>query len=144
MSLLLNMLSRLVITFLPRSKRLLISWLQSPSAVILEPPKIKSATVSTVFSSIYDLGSAKQIPLCKMRKAVVSTKWRDWILCQVQGNLCFFECSGQGSYVFNAQEWAASDRVCREILHKEIPCNSEVFLLAALFLLAQHRNFFAK
>ena len=48
MSLLLNMLSRLVITFLPRSKRLLISWLQSPSAVTLEPRKIKSATVSTV------------------------------------------------------------------------------------------------
>jgi len=46
MSLLFNMLSRLVITFLPRSKRLLISWLQSPSAVILEPRKIKSATVS--------------------------------------------------------------------------------------------------
>ena len=44
MSLLFNMLSRLVITFLPRSKRLLISWLQSPSAVILEPPKIKSDT----------------------------------------------------------------------------------------------------
>ena len=52
MSLLLNMLSRLVITFLPRSKRLLISWLQSPSAVILEPRKIKSATVSTVSPSI--------------------------------------------------------------------------------------------
>ena len=52
MSLLLNMLSRLVITFLPRSKRLLISLLQSPSAVILEPPKIKSATVSTVSPSI--------------------------------------------------------------------------------------------
>ena len=52
MSLLLNMLSRLVITFLPRSKRLLISWLQSPSAVILEPPKIKSHTVSTVSPSI--------------------------------------------------------------------------------------------
>ena len=46
MSLLLNMLSRLVITFLPRSNCLLISWLQSPSAVILEPPKIKSDTVS--------------------------------------------------------------------------------------------------
>ena len=45
MSLLFNMLSRLVIAFLPRSKLLLISWLQSPSAVILEPPKIKSATV---------------------------------------------------------------------------------------------------
>ena len=53
MSLLLNMLSRLVITFLPRSKCLLISWLQSPSAVILEPPKIKSHTVSTVFPSIF-------------------------------------------------------------------------------------------
>ena len=52
MSLLFNMLSRLVITFLPRSKRLLISWLQSPSAVILEPRKIKSATVSTVSPSI--------------------------------------------------------------------------------------------
>ena len=52
MSLLFNMLSRLVITFLSRSKRLLISWLQSPSAVILEPPKIKSATVSTVSPSI--------------------------------------------------------------------------------------------
>ena len=48
MSLLLNMLSRLVIAFLPRSKRLLISWLQSPSSVILEPKKIKSDTVSTV------------------------------------------------------------------------------------------------
>ena len=52
-SLLLNMLSRLVITFLPRNKRLLISWLQSPSAVILEPPpKIKSATFPTVSPSI--------------------------------------------------------------------------------------------
>ena len=52
MSLLWNMLSRLVITFLPRSKRFLISWLQSQSAVILEPPKIKSDTVSTVSPSI--------------------------------------------------------------------------------------------
>jgi len=52
MSLLFNMLSRLVITFLPRSKHLLISWLQSPSTVILEPPKIKSLTVSTVALSI--------------------------------------------------------------------------------------------
>ena len=53
MSLLFNMLSRLVITFLPRSKHLLISWLQSPSAVILEPQKIKSATVATVSPSIH-------------------------------------------------------------------------------------------
>ena len=52
MCLLLNMLSRLVITFLPRSKRLLISWLQSPSVVILDPQKIKSDTVPTVSPSI--------------------------------------------------------------------------------------------
>ena len=52
MSLLFNMLSKLVITFLPRSKRHLISGLQSPSAVILEPPKIKSVTISTVSPSI--------------------------------------------------------------------------------------------
>ena len=52
MSLLFNMLSRLVTAFLPRSKCLLISWLQSPSAVILEPPKIKSVTVSIVSPSI--------------------------------------------------------------------------------------------
>ena len=51
-SLLFNMLPRFVIAFLPRSKRLLISWLQSPSAVILEPPNIKSVTVSTVYPSI--------------------------------------------------------------------------------------------
>ena len=50
-SLLFNMLSRLVISFLPRSKRLLISWLQLPSAVILEPKKIKSDTVSTVMAN---------------------------------------------------------------------------------------------
>ena len=52
MFLLFNMLSRLVITFLPRSKRLLIPWLQSPSAVILEPKKIKSVTISIVSPSI--------------------------------------------------------------------------------------------
>ena len=52
MSLLFHMLSRLVITFLPRSNRLLSSWLQSPSAVILEPRKIKSDTVSTVSLSV--------------------------------------------------------------------------------------------
>ena len=52
MSLLFNTLSRLIIAFLPRSKHLLISWLQSPSAVIVEPPKMKSDTVSTVSPSI--------------------------------------------------------------------------------------------
>ena len=54
MSLLFNILSRLDITFLPRSKHLLISWLQSPSVLILEPNKIKLATVSTVSPSICD------------------------------------------------------------------------------------------
>ena len=52
MSLLFNILSRLVIAFLPKSRHLLISWLQSPSAVILEPEKVKSAAVSTVSPSI--------------------------------------------------------------------------------------------
>ena len=59
-SLLFNMLSRLVITFLPRSKYLLISWLQSPSAVILEPRKIKSDTVSTV--SPWNMKQCDQMP----------------------------------------------------------------------------------
>ena len=58
MSLLFNMLSMLVITFLPRSKCLLISWLLSPSAVILEPPKIKSDIVSTVSPSICQPGTS--------------------------------------------------------------------------------------
>ena len=53
MSLLYNVVSRFAITFVPRSKRLLISWLQSPSAVILEPKKIKSVTVSIVSTPIY-------------------------------------------------------------------------------------------
>ena len=65
MSLLLNMLSRLVITFLPRSKHLFISWLQSPSAVILEPRKIKSATVSTV--SLISYYNIVEFPVLYMR-----------------------------------------------------------------------------
>ena len=66
MSLLLNMLSRLVITFLPRSKHLLISWLKLPSAVILEPRKIKSATVSTVSPSIsHEVMGLDVLGLCK-------------------------------------------------------------------------------
>ena len=55
MSLLLNMLSRLVIVFLPRNKRLLISWLQSPSAVILEPQKMKSVTVTVSLSICHEV-----------------------------------------------------------------------------------------
>ena len=62
MSLLFNMLSRLVMTFLPRNKRLLILWLQSPSAVILESRKIKSATVSTVSPSICHAVMGRYLP----------------------------------------------------------------------------------
>ena len=65
LSLLFNMLSSSVITFLPRSKHLLISWLKSPSAVIMEPPKIKSVTVSIVFPSIF-----KQIFKCQQMRGV--------------------------------------------------------------------------
>ena len=66
MSLLFNMLSRLVITFLPRSKRLLISWLQSPSAVILEPPKINSLTVSVSMPRNKSSQKGKRFILCKL------------------------------------------------------------------------------
>ena len=62
LSLLLNMLSRLVITFLPRSKRLLISWLQSPSAVILEPNKIKSLTLFPLFPHLFPMKGWDQMP----------------------------------------------------------------------------------
>ena len=64
MSLLFNMLSRLVITFLPRSKQLLISWLQSPSAVMLEPRKLKSATVFTVSPSIFHVVMGSDAMIC--------------------------------------------------------------------------------
>ena len=79
MSLLFNMLSMLVITFLPRSKHLLISWLQSPSAGILEPPKIKSATVPTVSPSSggFPGGSAvKNLPAMQTIQ-VQSLDWED-------------------------------------------------------------------
>ena len=75
MSLLFNMLSRLVITFLPRSKLLLISWLQSPSAVILEPQKIKSAIVSTVSPSIcHERDGNTRPPDLPLKKSVCRTR----------------------------------------------------------------------
>ena len=77
MSLLFNILSRFVITFLPRSKRLLISWLQSPSAVILEPPKLMSATVSTVSPACH-----VALP-CGMRDLKFSDQ--RWNPCCLQG-----------------------------------------------------------
>jgi len=82
MSLLFNMLSRLVIAFLPRSKRFLISWLQSPSAVILEPQKIKYVTVSTFSTSIY-----REV----MRSVtIILVFWMfDWLNLFVE---CFIEC----------------------------------------------------
>ena len=65
MSLLFNMLSRLIITFLPRSKHLLISWLQSPSAVILRPRKVNSATVSPLFAlNLLAAAAAKSLQSC--------------------------------------------------------------------------------
>ena len=75
MSLLLNMLPRLVITFLPRSKHLLISWLQSPSAVILETPKIKSDTVSTVSPRRSNQSILKEIsPGCSLEGLMLKLK----------------------------------------------------------------------
>ena len=91
MSLLFNMLSRLVITFLPRNKHLLISWLQSPSAVILEPPKIKSATVSTVSPSIcHEVMGPDAGVTCKYFKRSASEGSVSWF-CWWQGRpgLCY-------------------------------------------------------
>ena len=85
MSLLFNMLSRLVITFLPRSKHLVISWLQSPSAVILEPRKIKSDTVSTVSPSICNEvilhSSYVSILVCLIQFGLPSFKYKFHIKC---------------------------------------------------------------
>ena len=75
MSLLFNMLSKFVITFLPRSKHLLISWLQSPSAVILEPPKIKSATVSP--SICHEVMGLDAIPLKEKSKSEILKTYTD-------------------------------------------------------------------
>ena len=84
-SLLLNMLSRLVITFHPRSKHLLISWLQSPSAVILEPPKIKSDTVSTVSPSICHevMGQDHRFKVPYLENNILY--YFLWLLLEVQG-----------------------------------------------------------
>ena len=84
MSLLFNMLSRLVITFLARSKHLLISWLQSPSAVILEPPKIKSATVSTVSPSICH---EVMVPGCSLHCTLEILSWRNAGLDEAQAGI---------------------------------------------------------
>ena len=76
MSLLLNMLSRLVITFLPRSERLLISWLQSPSVVILEPRKVKSDIVSTL--SLHDA-----LPILQVRKQQLELDMEQWTVSKL-------------------------------------------------------------
>ena len=77
-SLLFNMLSRLVITFLPRSKRLLMSWLQSATAVILEPKKVKSDTASTV--SLSNLEKTLESPLdCKEIQPVHPKGDQTWV-----------------------------------------------------------------
>ena len=91
MSLLLNILSRLVITFLPRSKRLLVSRLQSPSAVILEPKKTKSATVSTVSPSISHEVMYSSYPALKnLTYYLLQFMLELWVGCPpyLQSNFC--------------------------------------------------------
>ena len=89
MSLFFNMLSRLVITLLPRSKHLLNSWLQSPSAVILEPRKIKSATVSTV-SHLFAKVS-RRIKIIKIKAETNEKEMKETIAKINKTKSCFFE-----------------------------------------------------
>ena len=95
MSLLFNMLSRLVITFLPRSKYLLISWLQSPSVVILEPRKMKSDTVSTVSPSISHevMGSDAMIFVFRMLSFKPTFSLSTFIFIKRLSSLCLFQPS---------------------------------------------------
>ena len=122
MSLLFKMLSRLVITFLPRSKHLLISWLQSPSAVILEPKKIKSDTVSTVSPCISHevisyiptfktyQPSGKKVTICDIHNSTTITKTilppdlQNSCKYIVTGNYDFFFCHMQ-LMVFGIMKW---------------------------------------
>ena len=104
MSLLFNTLSRLVIAFLPRSKRLLISWLQSPSAVILEPKKIKSVSVSIVSSSICHevLGPGAMIPIWPKGITLFLLQW-----CQILLPLILLGGSSPGFECFPHMYWSA-------------------------------------
>ena len=99
MSLLCNTLSRLVIAFLPRSKYLLISWLQSPSAVILEPKKIKSVTVSTVFPSAMKWWD--QMSLSLFSFAIIS-HFAIILLWSLVGFICKVSCHLQNSDCFTS------------------------------------------
>ena len=113
-SLLFNMLSRLVITFLPRSKRLLISWLQSPSAVILEPQKIKSDTVSTVSPSICHevMGPDAMILVLLMLRLL-----RTWEILGLV--LLFLEGKGSHSLELSWQRYYRLFPSCRTIMLAE-------------------------
>ena len=118
MSLLLNMLSRLVITFLPRSKHLLISWLQSTPAVILEPRKIKSDTVSTVSPSIsHEVMGPEAMILAKLVEVMEfqlsyfkSWKMMLWKCCTQYaskfGKLSSGHRTGKGQFSFQSQRKA--------------------------------------
>ena len=92
MSLLFNMLSKLVINFLPRSKHLLISWLQSPSAVILEPRKIKSATVSTISPSIYHKVMGPDAMIFVFKMLSLSQLFHSPLSLSSRGSLVLLHC----------------------------------------------------
>ena len=117
MSLLFNMLSRLVIAFLPRSKHLLISWLQSSSAVILEPKKIKSFTVSIVSPSICHEVTGLDVMIFVFWILNFRMPWSSFFECWILSQLC-------------PSPLSLSSRVSLVLLHcKEgVICISEVII----------------
>ena len=105
MSLLLNMLSSLVITFLPRSKHLLISWLQSPYAVILEPRKTKSDTVSTVSPSIYHEVMGQDAMIFIFWMLSFKPTFSPSLSLSSRGSLVLFHLHIRGYWYFSWQSW---------------------------------------
>ena len=128
MSLLYNMLSRFVIAFLPRSKCLLISWLQSPSAVILELKKIKSVTVAIFSASICH----EVVGLDAMILVFWMLRWIDVRFCQMLFFICWYDCVFCFFFPSLAYRWEKATAPHSSTLAWKIPWTEELGRLQSL------------